>query len=97
MADVKVTLDSASKIIAVDNKKVNVSVSGKDKVKWSSHDGTFQIKFKLGSDWPNPTTTGDGGVWKAESGPFTTPKSTLSYAVEATGYTTLDPEIIIDP
>jgi hypothetical protein len=36
-------------------------------------------------------------VSKAESGPFTTPNTTLSYAVEAPGYTTLDPEIIIDP
>jgi hypothetical protein len=97
MADVSITLDSATKTISVDNKKVKVSVSAKQKVKWSCHEGTFQIKFKPGSDWPNPTTSADGGVWRAETGPFTTPNSTLEYAVESSGYTTLDPEIIIDP
>jgi hypothetical protein len=97
MADVRITLDAATKTISVDTKKVKVSVSAKDKVKWSCHDGTFQIQFKPGSDWPNPITTGDSGVWKAESGPFRTPNTTLSYAVESPGYTTLDPEIIIDP
>jgi hypothetical protein len=97
MADVKITLNSITKTISVDSKKVKVSVSGKDKVKWLCHDGTFQITFKSGSDWPNPTTSGDAGAWKAESGPFTRPNTSLWYAVEAPGYTTLDPEIIIDP
>jgi hypothetical protein len=97
MADVRITLISADKTITVDNKKVRVSVSAKHKVKWSCHEGTFQIKFKTGSDWPDPVTSGNGGVSKAESGPFTTPNSTLAYSVESSGYTTLDPEIIIDP
>jgi hypothetical protein len=96
MANVKVTLDSGSKTIDVDDKHVKVSVSGKTKVLWSCHEGDFQIKFKPGSNWPNPVTTGTGGVWKAESGPFTNPGTTLEYAVESTGYKTLDPEIVID-
>jgi hypothetical protein len=32
----------------------------------------------------------------AECGPFTNPGRTLKYAVESTGYKTLDPEILID-
>jgi len=95
MANVKVTLDSATKTISVDDSHVRVSVSGKTKVLWSCQDGDFKIKFKPGSNWPNPVTTGTGGVWKAECGPFTAP-GTLEYAVESTGYKTLDPEIIID-
>jgi len=95
MANVKVTLDSATKTITVDDSHAKVSVSGKTKVLWSCHDGDFQIKFKPGSDWPNPATNGTGGVWKAECGPFPAP-GTLKYAVESTGYTTLDPEIIIE-
>lgn len=97
MADVRVTLHSAGKTISVDDNKVKVSVSAKQKVKWSCHEGNFQITFKSGSNWPNPTTTANGGEWKAETGPFTTPHTTLDYAVEASGYTTLDPQIIIDP
>jgi hypothetical protein len=97
MADVRVTLNSVDKTISVDDKHVRVSVKGKTKVQWSCHEGTFQIKFKPGSVWPDPVTTGTGGVWNAESGPFTNPGTTLKYAVESPGYTTLDPEIIIDP
>lgn len=96
MADVSISLQSSSKTIAVDKDKVRVSVSGKDTVKWNCHDGNFQIKFKSGSSWPDPTTQNTGGVWKAEAGPFTSP-TTLEYAVESTGYTTLDPEILVDP
>ena len=95
MANVKVTLDSATKTISVDDSHVKVSVSGKTKVLWTCRDGDFQIKFKPGSDWPNPVTTGTGGVWKAECGPFTK-EGSLLYAVESTGYKTLDPEIVID-
>lgn len=95
MASVRVTLDSVNKTISVDDSHVKVSVSGKTKVQWSCHEGDFQIKFKPGSDWPNPVTTGNGGVWKAECGPFTK-KGSLYYSVESTGYTTLDPEILID-
>jgi hypothetical protein len=95
MANVRVTLDSGTKTIDVDDKQVKVSVSGKTKVQWSCHEGDFQIKFKPGSNWPNPVTTNNGGVWKAESGPFTA-EGTLHYAVASTGYKTLDPEIIID-
>jgi hypothetical protein len=95
MANVRVTLDSGSKTISVDDSHVKVSVSGKTKVLWSCHEGDFQIKFKPGSDWPNPVTTGTGGVWKAECGPFTN-QGRLEYDVVSTGYKTLDPEILID-
>ena len=96
MADVRITLHSADKTITVDDEHPRASVSGKHKVKWTCHEGPFQIKFKPGSVWPDPVTTGSGGVWKAECGPFKTPDSKLQYAVESPGYTTLDPEIIID-
>lgn len=95
MANVKVTLVSGSKTISVDDAHVKVSVSGKTKVLWTCRDGDFQITFKPGSDWPNPVTTNNGGVWMAECGPFTS-QGTLEYAVASTGYTTLDPEIIIE-
>jgi hypothetical protein len=95
MANVKVTLDGDTKTISVDDAHVKVSVSGKTKVLWTCHDGDFQIKFKPGSNWPNPVTTSTGGVWKAECGPFTN-QGTLEYAVESAGYKTLDPEIVID-
>jgi len=95
MADIIVTLSSGK--ISVDQTKVKASVSAKQKVKWTSHDGEFHIEFKPGSAWPNPTTTGSGGVWKAETGPFTDAGKTLSYAVKATGYDTLDPDIEVIP
>jgi hypothetical protein len=95
MADITVTLSNGK--ISVDFPKVKASVSGKDKVKWKSKDGEFHIEFKLGSDWPNPTTSQDGGVWKAETGPFNQAGITLSYAVKATGFDTLDPDIEIIP
>src|SRR5258708_16691277 len=97
MANVRVALDIVSKTIDVEDKQVKVSVSGKTKVQWSCHEGTFQIKFKPGYDWPNPVTSDQGGVWKAECGPFTAPNSRLEYAVESPGYTILDPEILILP
>ncbi|MEA2239089.1 MAG: hypothetical protein QOC81_3813 [Thermoanaerobaculia bacterium] len=95
MANVKVTLDIGAKTIDVDDKHVKVSVSGKTKVQWSCHEGDFQIEFKPGSDWPNPVTANNGGVWKAECGPFKA-QGSLYYAVASTGYKTLDPEIVID-
>jgi hypothetical protein len=95
MADIIVTLRDGK--ISVDASKVQASVSGKQKVKWKSPDGEFHIEFKPGSVWPNPTTTGNGGVWKAETGPFTNPGTTLSYAVKAPGFETLDPEIEVIP
>jgi hypothetical protein len=95
MADVTVTLKDGK--ISVDFHKVKVSVSGNDKVKWKCHEGEFHIEFKPGSEWPNPSTTPDGSLWKAEAGPFTQPGRTLSYAVKAPGYETLDPEIEIIP
>jgi hypothetical protein len=95
MSDIIVTLKDGK--ISVDESKVKASVSGKHKVKWKCHDGEFHIEFKPGSAWPNPTTTGGGGVWKAETGPFTDAGKTLSYAVKAPGYETLDPEIEVIP
>jgi hypothetical protein len=95
MADVQVALKDGK--ISVDSNKVQASVSGGHKVKWKSHDGEFHIEFKPGSDWPNPTTSKDGNVWKAEAGPFEQHGRTLSYAVKATGHETLDPDIEILP
>jgi hypothetical protein len=95
MPDIVVSLKSGK--ISVDLPKVKASVKDHQKVTWKSHDGDFQIEFKAGSDWPNPTTTNTGGVWKAETGPFTAAGSTLRYNVKATGYDTLDPEIEIIP
>jgi len=83
--------------ISVDDSKVKASASAKHKVKWKCHDGEFHIEFKPGSNWPNPTTTSEDGVWKAESGPFTQVGTTLKYAVKATGYEALDPDIEIIP
>jgi len=94
MPDIVVSLKSGK--ISVDLSKVQASASAKQKVTWKSHDGDFQIVFKPGSTWPNPTTTNTGGVWKAETGPFTA-VGTLRYAVKATGYETLDPEIEVIP
>jgi hypothetical protein len=95
MADVNVAVKNGK--ISVDSHKVQASVSGGHKVNWKSHDGEFHIHFKPGSDWPDPTTTQDGNSWKAETGPFTRHGRTLSYAVEAPGCETLDPEIEIIP
>lgn len=95
MADIQVTLKNGK--ISVDSSKVQASVSSKHKVKWKCDDGDFQIEFKPGSDWPNPTTSHDGNAWKAETGPFTKHGRTLSYAVKAAGHETLDPEIEILP
>jgi len=95
MPDIVVTLKDGK--ISVDSSKVQASASAKQKVTWKSHDGDFQIVFKAGSAWPNPTTTNAGGVWKAETGPFTAVGTTLRYAVQATGYQTLDPDIEIIP
>lgn len=97
MADVSIGLDSLTKTISVDKNKIRVSVRAKDTVKWNCHDGNFQVRFKPGSDWPNPTTKNDGGIWKAEAGPFRDANTRLEYAVESTGYKPLDPEILIDP
>jgi hypothetical protein len=95
MPDIVVSLKGGK--ISVDFPKVTASAKDHQKVTWKSHDGDFQIDFKPGSTWPNPTTTNTGGVWKAETGPFTAVGTTLRYNVKATGYATLDPEIEIIP
>jgi hypothetical protein len=95
MPDIIVTLKD--KTISVDASKVKASVAAKQKVKWKCHDGEFHIEFKPGSVWLNPTSTDDGGVWKAETGPFRDAGTTLSYAVTAPGFKTLDPEIEVIP
>jgi len=95
MSAIRVTLKDGK--IAVDESRVKASVSGGHKVKWKSHDGEFHIEFKAGSDWPNPVTTKDGDVWRAEAGPFRDAGRTLSYAVKAAGCETLDPDIEIIP
>jgi hypothetical protein len=94
MADVTISIQGGT--ISVDKNKVRVSKSANEKVKWICHDGTFNIVFKPGSDWPNPTTTQDGNAWKAETGPFTS-LGLLSYGITAPGATPLDPEIEIVP
>lgn len=94
MADVSITLQNAK--ITVSKNKVQASIKAKDKVKWNCHDGTFNIVFKPGSNWSNPATSESGGVWKAESGPFTT-EGKLEYGITAPGSTPLDPEIEVIP
>jgi hypothetical protein len=95
MADITVTLKNGK--ISVDSQKVQASISGGHKVRWKCRDGAFNIEFKPGSDWPNPATSKDGDAWQAETGPFSQHGRTLSYAVKAAGYETLDPDIEIIP
>ena len=94
MADVAITL--AGRKISVDKNKVAVSVSGNDKVKWTSTTGTFNIEFKGGTH-PNPKTKQDGSSWIAESGPFASPNRSLFYSVTAPNHDELDPEIEVRP
>jgi hypothetical protein len=94
MADVIITIQSGT--ISVDSHKVTVSKAAKHKVKWVCDEGTFNIVFKPGSDWPNPTTAENGKKWKAETGPFTT-EGSLYYGITASGAKPLDPEIQIIP
>ena len=95
MPDVNVTLQN--KKISVDKQSVPVYVSKSEKVSWTCADGPFNIEFKAGSHWPNPTTRQVGSNWVAECGPFNNPNSKLQYNVTATGHDTLDPEIDIRP
>ncbi len=96
MPEVTVTL--RNKKISVDKNIVQASVSKGQRVQWSSTDGGFQIAFKPGSDWPNPPAAREkDGVWSTECGPFNRPDSTLRYAVTATGFDPLDPDIEVIP
>ncbi len=98
MPEVTVNVTLRNKKISVDQSKVQASEKGAQKVRWTSADGPFEISFKPGSDWPNPPAAHqDGGVWVTECGPFNKHGRTLSYAVSATGYETLDPDIEIIP
>jgi hypothetical protein len=96
MPEVTVTL--RNKKISVDQAKVQASEKAGHKVRWISMDGPFKITFKPGSDWPHPPAARqDGGAWVIECGPFNRPGRTLSYAVSADGFDTLDPDIEIIP
>lgn len=96
MPDVTVSLNN--KKITVDKNPVQASVSKGERVQWKSTDGAFAIVFKAGSDWPNPPAAREqGGVWSTASGPFNRPNTKLQYAVTATGYPDLDPDIDILP
>jgi hypothetical protein len=98
MPDVSVTLNSGTKTISVNHSSVQASVSKGERVEWTCSDGAFQIAFKPGSDWPNPPAAREkDGVWSTASGPFNRPHTTLHYAVNAAGYTTLDPDIEVIP
>jgi len=91
MADVTITISGGT--ISVDKNKV--TVSKKDTVKWTSHDGSFGLEFPSGSDITNKIASQNGGVWKAECGPFTN-TGTFKYDVTANGFR-LDPDIEIIP
>ena len=96
MPDVTVTL--RNKKISVDQQKVQASVGAAHKVRWTSTDGPSRISFKRGSEADNPpAATERGGVWSTECGPFKKDGVTLSYAVSADGYETLDPDIEVIP
>jgi hypothetical protein len=96
MPNVAVTL--SNKKISVDKSRVQASVSKGERVQWSCTDGAFSIEFKSGSDWPNPPAAREkDGVWSTESGPFNRPNTTLRYAVNASGYDALDPDIDVIP
>ena len=96
MPEVTVTLRGGK--ISVDQSVVQASEGNKQKVRWTSTDGPFEIVFKDGSDWPNPPAVReDKGVWSTEAGPFTKHGRKLSYAVKASGFPTLDPDIEIIP
>ena len=96
MPEVTVTL--RDKTISVSANRVQASVKAGHKVRWTSTDGPFQVAFKPESDWTNPpAATEQNGVWSTECGPFDKDGVVLSYAVRATGYKTLDPEIEIIP
>lgn len=93
MADVKITISGGR--ITVDKNKVKVK-KGSEAVTWKCDTQTFNIVFKPGSDWPNPTTSPQGGKWVAETGPFPT-ETTYSYGITAPGAEPLDPEIEVIP
>lgn len=96
MPDVTVTLGNNK--ISVDPTTVQASASRGERVHWKCSQGTFQITFKPGSNWPNPPAPRQvNGVWETDSGPFNRPNTTLSYAVSASGLPTLDPDIEIIP
>lgn len=94
MPEINVTKGNGK--IDVSHHKVQVSVTGGDKVTWRSDDGHFQIQFKPG-EWDNPETKNVGGKHEAECGPFHTPHRTLKYSVVAKDHEELDPEIEIRP
>ena len=94
MADVTISISGG--VITVDKNKVKVKAKS-ETVTWKCHDGTFNIVFKPGSSWTNPTTEQSGSVWKAETGPFPNAGVTYSYGITAPGAKPLDPEIEIIP
>ena len=96
MPSVNVSLNSSNKKISVNQDSVSVTVSGAERVTWTSSDGPFQIAFQSGTHPANPRTVQSGSTWQAASGPFASP-TTIKYDVTADGFTTLDPEIQVIP
>lgn len=91
-----VTVNKSNGKISVSHPTIGVSVSKREKVRWVSPDGHFEIKFKPGSNWQDPETKGNDASHVAECGPFDKPQK-LYYSVTADGHKELDPEIEIFP
>lgn len=88
--DVTVSFNSGQKTISANPDTVKPKVND-DTVEWS---GPQQYTIHLqGRDI---TATQSGSQWVASAGPWNT-KQTLKYDISAPGYTTLDPQIDVQP
>lgn len=87
--DVKISFSGTT--ITVDKDKVQVK-QNQDTVGWGG-DVQFTIKNLPGGDI---VATPQGSKWVASAGPWDS-VNTYKYDIAATGYTTLDPQIEIQP